>query len=64
MIELKASNYVTDMFNFGDKFKDWIKLQDNTKYCVINVVWVSDWPIPSKGLKQGCSPFSVYLFVT
>ena len=50
-------------FNFGDVFRDWIKvLYKNIQSCVVNNGFSSEFFTLSRGIRQGC-PLSVYLFI-
>ena len=50
-------------FNFGANFIKWIMLQfANFQSCTINLGYISDWFIPTRGLQQG-GPQSPVLFL-
>ena len=52
-----------DAFNFGDSFKQWIKIiYNNPECCVTNNGYASSFFSISRGIRQGC-PISALLFL-
>ena len=52
-----------DHFNFGDTFKQWIKLfYKSPMSCIVNNGFHTDFFKIERGVRQGC-PLSPYMFI-